>query len=248
MFYLRPGQINEEPQTVSSDAPATDWPARYQQLAQSAQAAVLRHFYAQGLPPADTPIAEVPLVAIDFETTGLDPEQGDIVSIGVVPMQLQRIYNRDSRHWIVRPRSRLGEESVVIHGITHSDIEESPDLARYLQPLLEQLAGRVVVAHYRFMERNFLNQALLSRLGEGIQFPVIDTMALEAAANRLTLWQRLCGRRRPSLRLTDCRRRYHLPFYHPHHAHTDALACAELLQAQVAAHYSPQTPVGRLWC
>ena len=46
---------------------------------------------------------------------------------------------------------------------------------------------------------------------------------------------------------SDTRRRYGLPFYHPHHALTDALACAELLQAQLITHYGAKTPVGKLW-
>lgn len=39
----------------------------------------------------DTPLAQVPLVAMDFETTGLNADRDDIVSIGLVPLSLQRI-------------------------------------------------------------------------------------------------------------------------------------------------------------
>ncbi|WP_016853753.1 hypothetical protein [Halomonas smyrnensis] len=34
---------------------------------------------------------------------------------------------------------------------------------------------------------------------------------------------------------------------HGHHAPTDALAAAELLQAQIAYHDSSETPVGAIW-
>ena len=50
-----------------------------------------------------------------------------------------------------------------------------------------------------------------------------------------------------SIRLADTRRRYNLPRYRPHHALTDALASAELLQAQVAHRFSPTTPLRDLW-
>ena len=50
-----------------------------------------------------------------------------------------------------------------------------------------------------------------------------------------------------SLRLHPSRERYHLPPYQAHHALIDALATAELLQAQIARHYAPDTPVGVLW-
>ena len=49
------------------------------------------------------------------------------------------------------------------------------------------------------------------------------------------------------MRLADSRRRYNLPAYQAHHALSDALACAELLQAQIAHHYSPHTPLRQLW-
>ncbi|MAK92431.1 MAG: DNA polymerase III subunit epsilon [Oleibacter sp.] len=247
MFYLRPGQVSNEPDNVSDDMHVGDWPELYAELAQKSSSQLLRKFYAAGLPAADTPICDVPLLAMDFETTGMDPEKGDIVSIGLVPMKMERIYNSQACHWVVRPRAHLPGDSVVIHGITHSDVAQSPDLNRYLQPLLERMAGHVVVAHYRKMERGFLHRALLRRLGEGITFPVIDTMALEADITRLTFWQKLSGYQRRSLRLADTRRRYGLPFYHPHHALTDALACAELLQAQLITHYGAKTPVGKLW-
>ncbi len=96
----------------------------------------------------------------------------------------------------------------------------------------------------------FLDAALRARVGEGLTFPVIDTMALEARLHRRPAW--FWGRWRrqppaPSIRLADSRRRHGLPDYRPHHAPTDALATAELLLAQVAAGFSPQTQLGELW-
>jgi DNA polymerase-3 subunit epsilon len=38
-----------------------------------------------------------------------------------------------------------------------------------------------------------------------------------------------------------------LPDYTPHHALTDAIATAELLQAQIAHHFSPDMPVKDFW-
>jgi DNA polymerase-3 subunit epsilon len=51
-----------------------------------------------------------------------------------------------------------------------------------------------------------------------------------------------------SIRLNASRERYGLPAYQGHHALVDALATAELLQAQIATHYRPETPLGALWC
>ena len=50
-----------------------------------------------------------------------------------------------------------------------------------------------------------------------------------------------------SIRLADSRQRYGLPHYAAHNALIDAIATAELLQAQVLHHFGPQTRVSDLW-
>ena len=235
-------------QTSSRDN-KPDWPLFFADQAQAVTDERLQHFYAAGAVAGTTPLTDVPFVALDFETTGLDPQQNSIVSVGLVPFDLQRIHCAQSRHWIVRPRHPLKADSVVIHGITHSDISDVPDLRSILDEFLAALAGRIAVVHYRAIERQFLHSALMTRLGEGIEFPVVDTMELEARLHRKppNLWNRLRGHRPASIRLADSRNRYGLPHYPPHSALTDALATAELLQAQIAYHFTPNTPIKQLW-
>ncbi|GAA3534929.1 3'-5' exonuclease [Zobellella aerophila] len=244
MFYLQP---EEKPVKAT---PTPDWPSCFQTLAATVRDPRLQRFYQAGVIAANTPLSEVPFVAMDFETTGLNPNKHGIISIGLVPFDIRRIHCRRARHWIVKPRKPLVEESVVIHGITHSDVRQAPDLLRILEPLLAALAGRVPVVHHRGIERAFLDAALRERLGEGIRFPVVDTMDLEARLHRGKapgFWARLLGRKPVSIRLADSRSRYHLPYYQPHHALTDALATAELLQAQIAHHYTPETQIREIW-
>lgn len=226
-----------------------NWEKRLQELAAGARNPVLKRFYERSVIAGATPLQDLPMVAMDFETTGLNAKEDGIVSIGLVPFRLSRILCSGSQHWVVYPKCPL-DSSVVIHRITHSEIENAPDITEVLEEILQALAGRLVVVHYRGIERNFFDRALRTRLGEGIQFPVLDTMAIEAHMTRgkgLRWWQRLLGTSPVSLRLADTRTRYGLPTYQPHHALTDALATAELLQAQIAYHYSPETPVEKLW-
>ncbi len=232
---------------------ATAWPQRFAELAAATSIPRLARFYAAGTVPADTPLSQTPFVALDLETTGLDPERCAIVSIGLVPFSLQRIPVSQARYWVVKPRRSLMSESVVIHRITHEELERAPRFSAMLPDLLEALSGRVAVVHYRQIERPFLDQVCRRWMGEGLQFPLIDTMMLEAwALKRGRGWaerlaRRMGFRRHASLRLDGCRTRYNLPTYGAHHAVTDAIATAELFQAQVAYHLSPETSVGRLW-
>nr|WP_105190251.1 3'-5' exonuclease [Pseudoalteromonas sp. T1lg48] len=226
-----------------------DWPARYQQLAREAQHPLLQRFYQAGMVKGEQTLGETQFVAMDFETTGLDSERDEIVSIGLVPFTWQRIYCRQARHWLVQPKRNLAEQSIVIHGITHSEVEDAPDLITVLPPLLAALERRVVVVHYHAIERPFLANSLLRRISERIEFALIDTMAIERQAllARRGFIGRLLGEKIGSLRLADCRARYNLPPYGVHNAMTDALATAELLQAQLRYHYRTDTPLNRLW-
>jgi len=227
------------------------WQDYYSEQSRRCKDLRLKKFFEAGVIEPETPLNEVPFVALDFETTGLNPQEHGIVSAGMVPFTLARIRCRKASHFIVKPRQTLLSESVTIHGITHSDVQSAPDLDDVLHDFLPKLAKKIVVVHYRQIERNFLNLALLTRIQEQLFFPVVDTMVLEEKILRKqrSVISSLLGRRSTlSLRLPDIRERYGLPRYHLHHAMTDALATAELLQAQVAHHVDEKTPISQLWC
>ncbi|MFI9651589.1 3'-5' exonuclease [Guyparkeria sp. GHLCS8-2] len=226
------------------------WAAFFADKARRCQDPALRAFYAAGVPRPQTPLCDVPLVALDFETTGLDVHRHAIVSIGLVPFDLRRIRPSAGRYWVVRPQRPLDEASIRFHRITHAEVARAPDLDEVLDEILAELSGCLVVVHYRGIERPFLDTAVQDRRGERCLFPLIDTMSIEAREVRQGGWNRLKGMLRgapTSIRLSDTRARYGLPAYSAHHAKLDALATAELLQAQIARHYSPDTPVGELW-
>lgn len=234
---------------------ACDWQGRFAVLAQQTKDERLKAYYAAGMPAGDTPIKDVPLMAMDVETTGLNPTRDGIVSVGILPMSIDRIQSSASRHWIVQPHVPLADESVTIHGITHSQVADAPELVDILGDLLQAISGHVLVVHCRAIERQFLNNALNRLIHEPIEIPMIDTMELEARLHRNqpppSWWDRVVRKKQykpVSIRLADSRKRYGLPFYKPHHALTDSLATAELLQAQVAHRYSPDTPLDELWC
>jgi DNA polymerase-3 subunit epsilon len=229
---------------------ADDWAKYFDRQAQHCSTPALTRFYAAGVPADDRPIGEIPLAALDFETTGMDPAEHAIVSIGMVPFDLQFIRPADGRYWVVKPPKPLREESITFHRITHSQVAHAPPIASVLDDVLAELSGRLVVVHYRNIERPFLDAAFMAAHGEHCLFPLIDTMALEARrerGGRLQGIKRFFGIEPPSIRLADSRSRYGLPHYSSHHAKLDAMATAELFQAQVARHYAPDTPVSDLW-
>ncbi|MCK6265087.1 3'-5' exonuclease [Vibrio sp. ZSDE26] len=230
--------------------PTIDWTLKLSKQLAQAKHPVLKRFYEQPIPEGTSSMSEVEFLAVDFETTGLDPKKDDIITVGLVPFTLNRIYLNRARHWTVRPRKQLNDDSIVIHGITHNDIIDAPDLTEVVEEILDCIAGNILVVHYNRIEREFLDKALRSRFNEGIQFPVIDTMHIESNIQALWaggFWNMLKGKKPQSVRLGKSRERYGLPPYTPHHALTDAIATAELLQAQIAYHYDAKQPIRDFW-
>ncbi len=194
----------------------------------------LGDYYRVDTPTIRTPWDEVGFLAVDLETTGLDPRADAIVSIGWVPVTGGGVVLAEARHHLVKVARPMPESSAVLHGILDDAAEAAPDLAEVMPEFLEALKGRVAVAHHAASERGFLDAACGRLYGAPLVVPYVDTLALEGR-----LRQRRGEAIGPgSLRLDACRQRYGLPRYRAHDALIDALACAELLLAQVA-HMAP---------
>lgn len=227
-----------------------EWQRYHAQQAEACVNPILQRFYQIPLKDPEMPLSEVSFVALDFETTGLDPRDNEIVSFGLVPFTLRSIRPSDGYYQVVKPKCILSEESIAFHRITHSQVDTAPPLERVLDELLGRLSGCVVVVHYHQIERPFLDLACRKLWGEHCLFPLIDTMAIEARWERRGWKHQLketLGLQSVSIRLDDSRQRYGLPTYSAHHAKVDAMATAELFLAQVARHYSPTTAIGQLW-
>lgn len=223
-----------------------DWQAQFKEWAKEAPEGPLKRYYEKGMIAFDTSLKDAPLLALDLETTGLNPHEDEIISLGAVPMDHQIIRCNGSGYWMAKPQKSLNAESVTIHEITHSELAEAPPLHRILNEILEALAGKVVVVHCVAIEREFLLQAALNIYGYPLYFPVLDTMDIERQRFLQQPWWQRIGSRH-SLRLGACRERYHLPRYKAHHALTDALSSAELLQAQITYYMDPDAPIGHYW-
>lgn len=235
------------PQQAAKDT----WLEYYADQAEASLQPALRSFYAAGVVPGNTLLQEAPFVALDLEATGLNPRRNSVLSVGLVPFSAQRIYPNQGRHWIVKPEGDLTGESVKYHHITHADVENAPLLTEVLDDVLTHLQGRIVVCHYHQIERYFLRHAVQRNWQEELMFPIVDTMYLERQILKKSsalLVSRLRRQEVASLRLSDSRRRYGLPLYMAHHAFVDALATAELLQAQLTRNGFATKRLRDVWC
>jgi DNA polymerase-3 subunit epsilon len=181
----------------------------------------LRDLAAAPPPPGTAPVSQVELLALDLETTGLDPRTDHVLSVGWVPVAGGQVLLADAGVDV--------GSSATIHGLTDDALAGAASLAEVLPRLLGALHGRVLLAHHAPIEVEFVGAATVSAYGARPPLTVVDTLALE---HRLRA--DVNGEVQGSLRLDAARRTYGLPRYASHHALTDAVAAAELLLAQVA--------------
>jgi DNA polymerase-3 subunit epsilon len=217
---------------------------RRQHLLRHAPAGPLRAYLAQPFPDCTQDYRQLSYLAIDLETTGLDPKQDHILSIGTVEICNDAIDLSTAHHVIVSSSRPLSEQSVALHRLTDDMVAQGEPIAQALTSLLKQLAGKVLLAHHAAIEIGFLRHACQRIFGADLLVPVVDTLRLA---------QQQIKRRNVivssgALRLAALREHYHLPRYTAHNALSDAVAAAELFLAQASERRGNETqlPLQRL--
>lgn len=191
----------------------------------------LQDYLEQSFPGRRMLCEDVTIVAVDLETTGLDPKKDDILSVGLVEIRGMSIKLDTAWHEIVSIERDIPEDSAIIHHITDDHAAEAgKPLEQVLPELLRRLAGKVMLVHFSRIEQLFIDAACRRFYGAPFVIPIIDT---------LKLGQRVFERRNHTiqpgdLRLFNLRPRYNLPHYKAHNALNDALSTAELFLAMAA--------------
>ena len=157
-------------------------------------------------------------IAIDVETTGLDPRRDEVISFAGIPIESARIIASESVHGLVRPDAASTSASIAIHRLRADDLAGAPRAPDALTPLAAQMRGRIPVVHASWVERTFLRKA-----GCPLQRRIVDTAVLW----RLLSLER--GERDPGIcSLSAIAAALGMPAHRPHEAEGDALTAAQV--------------------
>ena len=186
--------------------------------------AVLREYAAANWPAPDTPLAQVPLLAVDFELDGLTRDahllQAGWIDFTTCGIALSGAVSRD-----IRSFADLNRDAVVVHGIGVERASAGEPVTDVIGDLVAALSGRLMVAHAAGIEQSAIARSSAAVFGVRIPVRSLCTLTLERRLHpNLTAPN--------AYRLASCRARYGLPEYSAHDALTDAIACAELFLAQ----------------
>jgi DNA polymerase-3 subunit epsilon len=124
----------------------------------------------------ETPIEQVRFVVLDSETTGLNPLQDRIVSIGAIAVLNHEILIEDSFEALLKVEHNLS--SVTVHGITREESLGGLDEPAALDQFLRYLGNGVIVGHHISHDVETFNAGYLRHFGFRLENPSLDTMDL----------------------------------------------------------------------
>ncbi|AIS18503.1 DNA polymerase III subunit epsilon [Pseudomonas rhizosphaerae] len=159
-------------------------------------------------------------VVLDLETSGLNLNKDEVLSIGAVVIEDGAVdFSQQFERTLLREQPRLGA-SVLIHGLGPEAIAAGQAPAHALLDFMTFVGDSPLLAFHAPFDEHMLTRALKASLGYTLQHPFIDVAALAPM---------LCPD--AALReagLDDWTAHFGLQVGERHHASADALVTAEL--------------------
>jgi DNA polymerase-3 subunit epsilon len=164
-------------------------------------------------------------VALDFETTGLDPARDDVISFGLVPISGGRIDLSRSLYQEVAPQVESRHSAIRVHHLRTQDLADAPPMSEVVDGFQDGLAGRFILAWAAGVEIAFLRRIFGGR-ERAWRARTIDVRTLIMALERSPDGP---GANEPGrYALEAAARRSGVPVEQTHHALDDAFMTAEL--------------------
>ncbi|MCP4969965.1 MAG: 3'-5' exonuclease [Arcobacter sp.] len=104
-------------------------------------------------------------VCFDCETTGLDPKNDDIISIGAVIIKNNTIISSQKFFRFVKPKTRLEIDSIKIHRIREIDLKEAEEINNVIYDFLKFIGNRRLIGYYLEFDIAMINKYIKPQLG-----------------------------------------------------------------------------------
>ncbi|MCL1796257.1 MAG: PolC-type DNA polymerase III, partial [Clostridia bacterium] len=122
---------------------------------------------------------DIPIVVLDFETTGLSPRNDRVVEVGAAKLVGDTVVEELSL--LINPGIPIPQRSTDVHKITDAMIREKPAFADIADQLLGFIGDAALAAHNAPFDMAFLEEEL-GRCGLCWKGPAIDTLTFARKA------------------------------------------------------------------
>lgn len=162
-------------------------------------------------------------VAIDIETTGLNPTCDEIIEVSAV--RYRNGHEVEAYETLVKPTRPLGVFVTLFNGITNDMVADAPAVGEIMPPLRAFIGDSVLLGHNVHFDINFLYDAIERAGAPHLSNDFIDTMGL---------LRRIKGAEAPSS-LADAAQAYSISVPGHHRAGWDSRCAAELFLRLVSS-------------
>ncbi len=104
-------------------------------------------------------------ICFDCETTGLNIEKDDIISIGAVLIKNNTIVSSKKFVKFIKPKTKLQEDAIKVHLIRECDLDEAEDINDVIEEFLEFIGNRKLVGYYLEFDVAMINKYIKPTLG-----------------------------------------------------------------------------------
>lgn len=161
------------------------------------------------------------VVSLDCETTGLDVKTADIISIGAVKVKGNRVLTSDRLDIKLKPPKTLTGDSIKVHKIRASDLEDGIDLEDALEQVLEFVGNRPILGYYVNYDIRMLDKFIRPKFGFGLPSKAIE---LSHVYHDIIKWRSVGGN--VDLRFDTISEALDIPILERHTALGDAITVA----------------------
>jgi DNA polymerase-3 subunit epsilon len=167
------------------------------------------------------------VVAIDCETTGLDPKKDDVIAIAAIGIKNNRIETSKAFQAAIRPEAAMEPAAIKIHRLRHADVAGGRSDEVVIPELLRFIGGRPLVGYYLEFDVAMLNKHMRRLVGFELPNPLIEVSGL--------YYERKYGDAPPGvhvdLSFAAIMEDLKLPMLDQHDAYSDALMTAMMYLA-----------------
>ncbi len=125
----------------------------------------------------DNPIDDE-YICFDCETTGLNPQIDDIISIGAVLIKNNTIVSSKKFVKFVKPKTKLQAEAIKVHHIRECDLENAEEIDDVIVEFLEFIGNRKLVGYFLEFDMAMINKYLKPKLGITLPNDAIEVSAI----------------------------------------------------------------------
>lgn len=109
------------------------------------------------------PVDEV--VCIDCETDSLNPNKAQLLSLGAVRIQGNRVLISQKLELFVKPITKIDAASIKVHGLRHCDVANGLEPEEAVLVFLDFIGSRQLVGYYLEFDIAIINKYLKPMLG-----------------------------------------------------------------------------------